>query len=55
VRYTEWRDWVTKEVMARELYLTEGDPAEMKNHASDPAQTAVLSAAEQQLGERFPR
>jgi iduronate 2-sulfatase len=55
VRYTEWRDWVTKEVTARELYLTEQDPAELKNHASDPAQAAVLSAAEKQLGEKFPR
>jgi iduronate 2-sulfatase len=55
VRYTEWRDWVTKEVTARELYLTEQDPAELKNHAGDPAQEAVLSAAEKQLGEMFPR
>jgi hypothetical protein len=46
---------VTKEVTARELYLTEQDPAELKNHASDPAQAAVLSEAEKQLGEKFPR
>jgi iduronate 2-sulfatase len=36
VRYTEWRDWVSKEVTARERYLTEEDPAELKNQAGDP-------------------
>jgi iduronate 2-sulfatase len=54
-RYTEWRDWVTKEVTARELYLTEQDPAELKNHAGDPSRAELQSEAEKQLGEKFPR
>ena len=54
-RYTEWRDWKTKAVTARELYLTEQDPAELKNHAEDPAQAATLATAERLLLEKFPR
>lgn len=54
VRYTEWRDWVTKEVTARELYLTEQDPAELKNHADDPKQADLQQAAANQLREKFP-
>jgi iduronate 2-sulfatase len=54
VRYTEWRDWVTKEVTARELYLTEQDPAELKNHADDPKQSDLQQAAAKQLREKFP-
>ena len=55
VRYTEWRDWQTKSVVARELYLTETDPAELKNHADDPAQKEQLATAERLLLEKFPR
>ncbi|MES2597329.1 MAG: sulfatase [Verrucomicrobiota bacterium] len=54
-RYTEWRDWKTKEVTARELYLTEQDPAELKNHVDDPKQAATLAAAERLLREKYPR
>lgn len=54
VRYTEWRDWVTKEVTARELYLTEDDPAELKNHANDPKQAELQMAVEKKLREKFP-
>jgi iduronate 2-sulfatase len=54
VRYTEWRDWVTKEVTARELYLTKQDPAELKNHADDPKQADLQQAAANQLREKFP-
>jgi iduronate 2-sulfatase len=54
VRYTEWRDWVTKEVTARELYLTKQDPAELKNHADDPKQASLQQAAAKQLREKFP-
>ncbi len=54
VRYTEWRDWVTKKVSARELYLTEQDPAELKNHADDPKQADLQQAAAKQLREKFP-
>jgi iduronate 2-sulfatase len=55
VRYTEWRDWQTQAIAARELYLTETDPAELKNHADDPAQKERLTTAERLLLEKFPR
>ena len=55
VRYTEWRDWVTKEVSARELYLTEVDPAELKNVAGDERYADSQSEAERLLGAKFPR
>ena len=51
-RYTEWRDWKTKTVTARELYLTEQDPAELKNHADDPTQAATLAQGERLLRAR---
>jgi iduronate 2-sulfatase len=54
VRYTEWRDWTTKQVTARELYLTEEDPAELKNQADDPKHADLQSAAEKLLREKFP-
>jgi len=54
VRYTEWRDWGTKAVMARELYLTEQDSAELKNHADDPNLASLQQAAAKQLHEKFP-
>ena len=30
-RYTEWRDFATKEVKARELYDHQDDPGETRN------------------------
>jgi iduronate 2-sulfatase len=54
VRYTEWRDWKTKSIVARELYLTEQDPAELKNHAEDPKQQSKLQAAKKLLDKQFP-
>jgi predicted protein tyrosine phosphatase len=42
-------------VLARELYLTETDPAELKNHADAPAQKEQLATAERLLLEKFPR
>lgn len=33
VRYTEWRDWKSREVIARELYDHTADPSETKNLA----------------------
>ena len=54
VRYTEWRDWVTKEVSARELYLTEEDPAELKNVAGDKRYADSQSEAERLLSVQFP-
>jgi len=37
VRYTEWVDWKTKEVVARELYDDAQEPAEIRNRTDDPA------------------
>jgi iduronate 2-sulfatase len=54
VRYTEWRDWATKEVSARELYLTEEDPAELKNVAGDKRYADSESEAERLLSVQFP-
>ena len=34
-RYVEWREWDTKEVVARELYDHQTDPAESRNVADD--------------------
>ncbi|MEI6873345.1 MAG: sulfatase [Verrucomicrobiota bacterium] len=36
VRYTEWLDWKTKKVIAKELYDAAQEPAELKNRADDP-------------------
>jgi iduronate 2-sulfatase len=54
VRYTEWRDWKSKEVIARELYATEQDPAELKNRIDDSALKDQRAEAEKLLRERFP-
>ncbi len=54
VRYTEWRDWQTKEVTARELYATEQDPAELKNRIDDAALKDQRAEAAKLLRERFP-
>ncbi len=49
-RYTEWRDWQTGAVMARELYDHAADADETRNvagwpeHAGDVKQCAVLLA-----------
>jgi iduronate 2-sulfatase len=55
LRYTEWRDWKTKAVVARELYLTEKDTAELKNHADDPALQVEQKEARRLLELQFPR
>lgn len=53
VRYTEWRDWKTKGVIARELYATEQDPAESKNRVDDPALKVQQVEAEKLLRAQF--
>jgi len=53
VRYTEWRDWKTKSVIARELYATEQDPAESKNRVDDPALKVQQVEAEKLLRAQF--
>jgi iduronate 2-sulfatase len=54
VRYTEWRDWKTGKVVARELYDTERDRAELKNLADSKAASESLKKAEQLLQKQFP-
>jgi iduronate 2-sulfatase len=55
VRYTEWRDWKTKAIVARELYLTERDPAETINQVDQADHARDLAKAEKLLLEKFPR
>ncbi|MDZ4287840.1 MAG: sulfatase [Prosthecobacter sp.] len=54
VRYTEWRDWTTGAVIARELYDTESDPAELRNALDDSNLAAARAEAEKLLLVRFP-
>ena len=53
-RYTEWRDWKTKEVVARELYDNDQQPAELKNRIDDPALSEVQAEAVKLLRVQFP-
>jgi iduronate 2-sulfatase len=55
VRYTEWRDWKTGEVVARELYDTENNPAELINTAGSPSNTDAYSDAVKAMREQFPK
>jgi iduronate 2-sulfatase len=54
VRYTEWRDWKTKEVTARELYDESQQPTELKNRIDDPslaeAQAEAVALLQRQFG-----
>ncbi len=54
VRYTEWRDWKTGDVIARELYTDEDEPAETKSRVGDPELAAAQREAEGLLRARFP-
>lgn len=54
VRYTEWRDWKSGETIARELYDSSQEPAELKNVVDDPSFAAARKEAEQQLTAQFP-
>lgn len=54
VRYTEWRDWNTGEVIARELYDHSNDPTELKNRAGEPEMTQTEAQAAALLKQKFP-
>lgn len=54
VRYTEWRDWETGQVIARELYDHRHDPHETRNTADTPADPAARDAAVTLLHAEFP-
>ena len=54
MRYTEWRDWKTGEVIARELYDAAKDPAEMHNAVDAPPLAAAQREAAALLAKQFP-
>ncbi|HSH95741.1 MAG TPA: sulfatase, partial [Roseimicrobium sp.] len=54
VRYTEWRDWKTGKVAARELYDARRDAAELRNAVDDRGLQAAQQAAEALLQKQFP-
>jgi iduronate 2-sulfatase len=54
VRYTEWRDWKTGGVLARELYDAVGDPAETRNRADAPEFADHQKEAASLLVSQFP-
>jgi iduronate 2-sulfatase len=55
VRYTEWRDWKTGELIGRELYANDDEPAETRNRIDDSALASAQREAEQLLRARFPK
>ena len=51
-RYTEWRDWKTGQLLAREVYDHAVDPGENHNVAAkNPKRTHTLA---EQLRRQFP-
>jgi iduronate 2-sulfatase len=52
LRYTEWRNWKTGKVIARELYDHRKDPGE--NHNTAAAQAGVVRKLSGRLGDQFP-
>ena len=54
VRYTEWRDWKTGAVIARELYDARRDPAEMHNDVDLPELADAQADAAARLHQQFP-
>ncbi|MBC8355589.1 MAG: sulfatase [Planctomycetes bacterium] len=54
-RFTEWRDFMTGKVVAKELYDHESDPGESRNVAASPPDVAALEDAVNLLERGFPR
>ena len=54
VRYTEWRDYATGTVIARELYDHTADAAELRNAIDDPRLAPSRREAERRLHGQFP-
>lgn len=54
LRYTEWRDWKSGEVVGREVYEDDDQPAETRNVVDAPEVAAPQSGAEKMLRARFP-
>jgi len=55
VRYTEWRDWKTGEVIAQELYDEAKGTAELRNAIDDPALREAREDAAAKLRAQFPK
>jgi len=53
-RYTEWREWPSGKVIARELYDHEKDVAELHNVIDDPATQALADAGAKLIRKQFP-
>lgn len=54
VRYTEWRDWKSGEVIGRELYDNAQEPAELQSRVGDPQFAKAQQEAEALLKQQFP-
>jgi iduronate 2-sulfatase len=54
VRYTEWRDWETGNVVARELYEHDRDPHELVNRIDSPTEPQPLAEAKELLWKAVP-
>lgn len=55
LRYTEWRDWKTGEIVSREVYEGYDEPAETRNVVDAPQVAGPQADAEKLLRERFPK
>jgi iduronate 2-sulfatase len=53
-RYTEWRNWQTGAIEARELYDHTSDQPELDNVIANPPDKAALKEAEKLLHAQFP-
>jgi len=53
-RYTEWREWPSGKVVARELYDHEKDAAELHNVIDDPALQALADEGAKLINKKFP-
>jgi iduronate 2-sulfatase len=54
VRYTEWRDWKSGEVVGRELYEAADQPRELRNAADEPRLAKAQKEARELLNRNFP-
>lgn len=54
-RYTEWRDWETKEILGRELYDHRSDPEELKNVIGEQQHQAAVDALAAHLQDQLNR
>ena len=54
VRYTEWRDWKSGDVIGRELYDNADEPRELRGVLDDPQFAKAQREAETLLRKQFP-